>query len=140
MGAAKATMAELAREYGVHPNRITRWKRQLLDGLPQIFCEGGRQDLRQQEAQTDRLYQQIGQLRVEPDWFSRYVVAWEVSITPEAGFCVTAVKRALALTRPQIVNTDQGSQFTSAGWIEALKEAAVAISMDDQHGWSGTPV
>jgi putative transposase len=64
------------------------------------------------------------------DWFSRYVVAWELSITLEADFCVTALKRALALARPEIFNTDQGSQFTSAGWIEALEEAAVAISMD----------
>jgi putative transposase len=64
------------------------------------------------------------------DWFSRYVVGWEVSITLEADFCVTALRGALALTHPTIFNTDQGRQFTSAGWIEALQEAAVAISMD----------
>ncbi len=64
------------------------------------------------------------------DWFSRYVVTWELSITLEADFCVTALQRALTLARPEIFNTDQGSQFTSAGWIEALEAAAVAISMD----------
>jgi len=64
------------------------------------------------------------------DWFSRYVVTWEVSITLEADFCVTALERALALAQPKIFNTDQGSQFTSAGWIKALEEATVAISMD----------
>jgi putative transposase len=64
------------------------------------------------------------------DWFSRYVVTWEISITLEADFCVTALKRALALAQPEIFNTDQGSQFTSIGWIEALEEAHVRISMD----------
>jgi putative transposase len=64
------------------------------------------------------------------DWFSRYVVTWEISITREADFCVTALKRALALAQPEIFNTDQGSQFTSIGWIEALEEAHVKISMD----------
>jgi putative transposase len=64
------------------------------------------------------------------DWFSRYVLAWEVSITLEADFCVVALQRALALAQPEIFNTDQGSQFTSEGWIDALKEAHVGISMD----------
>ena len=64
------------------------------------------------------------------DWFSRYVVAWELSITLEADFCVATLQRALTLGRPEIFNTDQGSQFTSDGWIDALKDAQVAISMD----------
>ena len=66
------------------------------------------------------------------DWFSRYVVAWEVSITLEADFCVMALKRALGSARPEIFNTDQGSQFTCGDWIDALTEAGVAISMDGQ--------
>jgi len=64
------------------------------------------------------------------DWFSRYVVAWELSITLEADFCVTTLQRALRLGRPEIFNTDQGSQFTSDGWTDTLKNAQVAISMD----------
>jgi putative transposase len=64
------------------------------------------------------------------DWFSRYVVAWEISITLEADFCVTALQRALFLEQPEIFNTDQGSQFTSDGWTDTLKDAQVAISMD----------
>ena len=64
------------------------------------------------------------------DWFSRYVVTWELSITLEADFCVATLQRALRLGRPEIFNTDQGSQFTSDGWIEALNEAHVRISMD----------
>ena len=64
------------------------------------------------------------------DWFSRYVVAWDLSITLEADFFVTTLERALRLGRPEIFNTDQGSQFTSEGWIDTLKGAQVAISMD----------
>lgn len=67
------------------------------------------------------------------DWFSRYVLAWELSNTLEAGFCVRALERALLKARPQIANTDQGSQFTSGAWIGALQEAEVRISMDG-HG------
>lgn len=65
------TMGELAGTFGVHANQITKWKRQLLDGVPRIFSEGPREDLRQQEALTDRLYQQIGQLKVELDWLKK---------------------------------------------------------------------
>jgi len=65
------------------------------------------------------------------DWFSRYVVAWEVSLSLEADFCVAALERALATgRRPEIFNTDQGPQFTSLDWTEVLEGAGVAISMD----------
>jgi len=66
------------------------------------------------------------------DWFSRYVVAWEMSITLEADFCVAALRQALEQYRPEIMNTDQGSQFTSVDWIGTLQSAGVAISMDGQ--------
>jgi len=65
------------------------------------------------------------------DWFSRYVLAWELSNTLESDFCVQALSRALAEHgTPGISNTDQGSQFTSAGYVGALEDAGVRISMD----------
>ena len=64
------------------------------------------------------------------DWFSRYVVSWFLSTTLEAWFCVQALREALGAAKPEIFNTDQGSQFTSAEWIEQLQAAGVAISMD----------
>jgi len=63
-------------------------------------------------------------------WFSRYVLAWELSNSLEASFCLTALERALARRRPQIFNTDQGSQFTSDDFTRCLETAGVAISMD----------
>lgn len=65
------------------------------------------------------------------DWYSRYVLAWELSNTLESGFCIEALRSALAVGGPPgISNTDQGSQFTGADYIEVLKEAGVRISMD----------
>lgn len=64
------------------------------------------------------------------DWFSRYVLAWELSNTLEAAFCVESVKRALARGKPGIFNTDQGAQFTSVEFTTVLENAGVEISMD----------
>lgn len=64
------------------------------------------------------------------DWYSRYVVAWEVSNTLDTAFCVTALERALAQTQPGIFNTDQGCQFTSQEFTGRLHAAQVRISMD----------
>lgn len=64
------------------------------------------------------------------DWFSRYVVAWDVSNSMEGSFCVTTLKRALKKARPNIFNTDQGRQFTSEEFTGTLMKADVRISMD----------
>jgi putative transposase len=64
------------------------------------------------------------------DWFSRYVLSWVLSTTPDAGFCVEALREALRKGKPEIFNTDQGSQFTSEPFTSVLREASVVISMD----------
>jgi putative transposase len=70
------------------------------------------------------------------DWFSRKVLAWRLSITLSADFCVEALEDALACQgRPEILNTDQGSQFTSIAFIKALKDAEIAISMGGKGTW-----
>jgi putative transposase len=70
------------------------------------------------------------------DWCSRRVLAWRLSITMEAAFCVEALEEALARHgRPEILNTDQGSQFTSHDFTKALIDAGVAISMDGKGSW-----
>jgi putative transposase len=70
------------------------------------------------------------------DWFSRRVLAWRVSITMEVESCLEAVEEALARHgRPEIFNTDQGSQFTSQDFTGLLLHNAIAISMDGRGAW-----
>jgi putative transposase len=65
------------------------------------------------------------------DWFSRFVLAWELSNSLESDFCVRAFQRALRrYGAPQISNTDQGVQFTSANWVGLLTDHQIALSMD----------
>jgi putative transposase len=70
------------------------------------------------------------------DWFSRRVLSWRVSISMEAAFCVEALEEAIVRHgRPEICNTDQGSQFTSQAFTEVLLKADIAISMDGRGAW-----
>ena len=70
------------------------------------------------------------------DWFSRRVLAWRVAITLEVEFCLEAVKEALARHgKPEIFNTDQGSQFTSTDFTGLLLNNTIAISMDGRGAW-----
>lgn len=64
------------------------------------------------------------------DWYSRYVLAFGISITLEADFCIEALERALIRAKPEIFNSDQGSQFTSPRHTKILEDAGVLISMD----------
>ncbi len=64
------------------------------------------------------------------DWFSRYVLSWELSITMDTSFCLEALDRALRVSTPEIFNTDQGVQFTSTEFIRRLKAADIRISWD----------
>jgi putative transposase len=70
------------------------------------------------------------------DWFSRRVLAWRLSITMEAAFCIEALEEALVrYGRPEIFNTDQGSQFTSHDFTSVLSKNSIAISMDGKGAW-----
>ena len=77
-----------------------------------------------------RLWQGFVYLVAVMDWYSRYVLAWEVSVSLDSSFCVSALDRALRQGHPDIFNSDQGSQFTSEVFTERLKERGIQISMD----------
>jgi len=77
-----------------------------------------------------RMYHGWVYLTAIMDWFSRYVLSWEVSVTLESDFCIEALKQALSFGKPQVFNTDQGSQFTSIEFTKILLDAGVQISMD----------
>jgi putative transposase len=75
-------------------------------------------------------------LAVVLDWFSRRVLSWRLSITMEAAFCVATLQDAIARHgKPEIFNTDQGSQFTGSAFTGALIENGIAISMDGKGAW-----
>lgn len=65
------TVAEIAAAYGVHPNQISKWKKQALDELPKIFSGRYEKTEAQGKELTDQLYQQIGRLKVELDWLKK---------------------------------------------------------------------
>lgn len=70
------------------------------------------------------------------DWFSRRVLSWRLSISMDASFCIEAVEEALGrYGRPEIFNTDQGSQFTSVAFTKVLRDNKIAISMDGRGSW-----
>ena len=65
------TIAQIASEYGVHPNQIGQWKKRLLEDLPCLFSDRRRKEEKEGAAETDELYRQIGQLKVELDWLKK---------------------------------------------------------------------
>jgi putative transposase len=67
------TLTEIASDAQVHPNLLMQWKRQLLESLPAVFSDKRVKENKEQEALTDQLYQQIGQLKVELDWLKKKV-------------------------------------------------------------------
>ena len=70
------------------------------------------------------------------DWYSRFVLDWQLSITMEADFCVETLRRVLSHSRCDVFNTDQGAQFTSKDFIDTLKEYNIQISMDGKGRWA----
>jgi len=92
-----------------------------IDHVDQVWCS---------DITYIRLRQGYVYLVAIMDWYSRYVLSWELSTTMEADFCVEALERALRLKTPGIFNTDQGSQFTSLAFTGMLKDHNIEISMD----------
>ena len=70
------------------------------------------------------------------DWYSRYVLSWRISNTLDAGFCVETIQEALLKGKPEIFNTDQGSQFTGEAFTGLLEQYGISISMDGKGSYN----
>lgn len=73
------TTSEIASRYQVHPCQVSQWKRQALEGLPQVFGQDHGRATQEQEELTDRLYQEIGRLKVELEWLRKKGVSFPLS-------------------------------------------------------------
>ena len=65
------TISQIASQYGVHPNQVSKWKRKAVEGLVEVFSDGKERKERDQQKLIDELYRQIGQLKVELDWLKK---------------------------------------------------------------------
>ena len=81
------------------------------------------------------MYKGFAYLVAVIDWFSRYVLSWEISNTLDVYFCLSALDKALRKGKPKIFNTDQGSQFTGEAFTGVLASNGIAISMDGKGAW-----
>lgn len=107
------------REHKVYPYLLRNLR---IDHVDQVWCS---------DITYLRLAHGFAYLTVVMDWHSRYVLSWELSVTLDDSFCVSALERALRRNgRPEIFNTDQGSQYTGAAFTGVLKDHGVRISMD----------
>ncbi len=70
------------------------------------------------------------------DLYSRYIVAWRLSNTLDTDFCLSMLEEALINRKPEILNTDQGSQFTSEAWISTVEGNDIKVSMDGKGRWA----
>ena len=149
-GIRKMTWWLVEQGYAVNPKRVRRLMRQM--GLEAIYrkprlsvpepghriypyrLRGLKIDRPNQVWSSDITYIRLRQgfiyLAAVMDWFSRYVLAWEVSVSLETSFCLAALDWALPSGPPDIFNTDQGSQFTSEEFTSRLESQGIDISMD----------
>ena len=114
----KPRLSQSGPEHKIYPYLL---KGVVIDHSDQVWCS---------DITYIRLLHGFVYLTVVMDWFSRYVLSWELSITLEKEFCLKALEKALSVSKPEIFNTDQGAQFTSVEFTGRLEDAGVRISMD----------
>jgi len=149
-GVARMTESLRRMGYGVNPKRVRRLMRVMgLEAIypkPRLSANGpGHKvypyllkdvtvDRPDQAWATDITYVRLTHgfvyLMAILDWYSRYIISWELSTTLDSGFCLEALRKALQVSKPEIFNTDQGSQFTSADFTRCLLDEGIQVSMD----------
>jgi putative transposase len=111
----------LSKSYPEHRKYPYLLKGVTIDHADQVWCS---------DITYIRLLHGFVYLVVIMDWFSRYIVSWELSITLEKEFCIDALRKALKISKPEVFNSDQGPQYTSEDFIDVLRGEDIRISMD----------
>jgi putative transposase len=121
----KGSTSQPGENHRIHPYLLRGLD---ISGPNQVWCS----DITYVPMQQGFLY-----LVAVMDWWSRHVLAWELSNTLDSEFCIQAWEKALAAGNgvPLISNTDQGAQFTSEAYLEAVESAGVEVSMDGRGRW-----
>lgn len=114
----KPRLSQPCPEHKVYPYLL---KGVTVDHADQVWCS---------DITYIRLLHGFVYLVVVMDWFSRYILSWELSITLEKEFCIDALNKALKISKPEVFNSDQGPQYTSEDFIDVLKGDDICISMD----------
>ena len=149
-GVMRMTASLRAMGHGVNPKRVRRLMRLMgLEAIypkPRLSAAGPDHkiypyllkdvtvDRPDQVWSTDITYVRLAHgfvyLTAILDWYSRYVLSWELSTTLDTGFCLEALRQALRISKPEIFNTDQGPQFTSVDFTRCLLDEGIRVSMD----------
>ncbi|CAB1249083.1 hypothetical protein CLOSBL3_11838 [Clostridiaceae bacterium BL-3] len=148
------TLSEIASENQVHPNMLTRWKTEAVKNFSQLFEKEASKTKQPEPANTIYPYLLKNLVIMYPDqvwsidityvpihkswlylvaiidWYSRFVVDWEIDDNLEIYFVLEACKNALKKSAPEIINSDQGSHFTSPKYTNLFLESDSRISMD----------
>lgn len=111
-------LSQKNKEHQIHPYLLRHLE---IEHPDQVWCS---------DITYIRLKRSFAYLVVVMDWYSRYVLSWELSLSLESDFCVNALQKALVISKPEIFNSDQGSQYTSTDMTDVLKTADIKISMD----------
>lgn len=149
---SRKMVTELAREHGIRVNRKRVQRLMRLMGIESVLPGPRTTRSAPEHAIYPYLLRNVEVVRVDQvwsadityipvaggwvylvavmDWFSRRILSWELSNSMELQFCLVALERALRVGKPEVFNTDQGAQFTSPRFVNALEEEEIAVSMD----------
>jgi len=114
----KSRLSQLHPEHKIYSYLL---KRVTIDHADQVWCAN---------IKYIRFLHGFVYLIVVMDWYSRYILSWELSLTLQKEFWIQVLERALWISKPEIFNTDQGAQFTSEEFTRHLQEEGIRISID----------
>ncbi|MCP4357191.1 MAG: IS3 family transposase [Chloroflexi bacterium] len=130
------TISQIASEHNLHPNQVTSWKKKLMENGSSVFTKKTTRQAQEQIWSTDITYIPMAHgfmyLVIVMDWFSHYVLAWQLSNMLDGAFCLLALEMALQHGRPNIFNSGQGSQFTAHDFTARLLADSIRVSMDSR--------